>query len=763
MSLPQPETPLNNACSVIFDHTLYTYSADAFQSLKLAPGAEWEALPQGEKVTGGVCVGSTTGNPATSAFFVVGGKGTTPEYQGLQKYTFSTGQWEAVSLDTKDISGRTGHSAVYLNSTDSILVYGGGSDGQASSQTFTVGAAAPHTILSHESWAPPAVKPILLPWSTHEAVMLGGNPGNTQVYLFNNQDGKWRDSGATLATPLAKDASALQAVLLSGADGSQNLLTFDMTASPNVVKRTVLYTGPGQPVTAAAPVTKRSTRRRARSAAKQQRRRSEPLTLNNWPAYNSTLAPTTTRTNFALAQDIDGMVVIAGGNNEDPVVMFDTTTNTWQNATEMLGQVRLLSLDDEESSTTLSSTTVTSTTATLSTATSSTLATITSDGAAAATATPSETAAPVAGGGPGPNINTILGAVLGSVFGLALILGLLYFCLRRRSRQQAHTEAGHIRRFSGASSTEKDGIGYAKDSLTFGQGPPGVFRGHQSQDSKSSFSSMAILMGRTSESKPRLPAIGRKASKSSIGSKRDSGDSVFRAFKSTISKPILPEVAAPSPQPMRDEKGVAFTVETAEPRPRNLTTGEKRESTRRSSGWNRYWSGGSALNMLGFGSGNSNTKNNSERTTLHSERSSKYSDEQNRMTQDSVTVPRLQIYEPRLSFSRVNSHSPTIATYNNTKFNEGMSAQIETGRPVSAVSDLSMSAYSSGIPESVHEAWDPTANNRPWGMERQNSSNTGIYATALAPASAAKPPAEPAPLRKQPSAVRDDMSWLNLG
>ncbi|KAK4180391.1 hypothetical protein QBC36DRAFT_342950 [Triangularia setosa] len=761
MSLPQPETPLNNACSVIFDHTLYTYSADAFQSLKLEPGAEWEVLPQGERVTGGACVGSTTGNPATSAFFVVGGKGATQEYQGLQKYTFSTGQWEAVPVDTPDIRDRTGHSAVYLNSTDSILVYGGGSDGQASSQTFTIGAAAPHTILSHESWAPPAVKPILLPWSTHEAVMLGGNLGNTQVYLFNNQDGKWRDSGATLATPL-KDASALQAVLLDGADGSQNLLTFDMTESPNIVKRTVLYTGPEQPVTAATPVTKRSTRRRAWTAGKQRRRRSEPLTLNNWPAYNSSLAPTTTRTNFALAQDVDGMVVIAGGNSEDPVVMFDTTTNTWQNATEMLGQARLLSLDDDESSTTLSSTTATSTTTTLSTATSSTLATITSDAAAAATATPNETTAPVAGGS-GFNINMILGAVLGSVFGLALILGLLYFCLRRRTRQQAHTEAGHIRRSSGASSTEKD-MGYAKDSLAFGQGPPGVFRGHQSQGSKSSFSSMAILMGRTSESKPRLPAIGRKASKSSNGSKRDSGDSVFRAFKSTISKPILPEAAAPSPQPMRDEKGVSFTTETVEPRPRNLTTADKRESTRRSSGWNRYWSGGSALNMLGFGSGNSNTKNNSQRTTLHSERSSKYSDQQNRMTQDSVTVPRLQIYEPRLSFSRVNSHSPTIATYDNTKFNQGMSAQIETGRPISAVSDLSMSAYSSGIPESVHEAWDPTAsNNRPWGMERQNSSNTGIYATALAPASAAKPVAEPAPLRKQPSAVRDDMSWLNLG
>jgi hypothetical protein len=359
-------------------------------------------------------------------------------------------------------------------------------------------------------------------------------------------------------------------------------------------------------------------------------------------------------------------------------------------------------------------------------------------------------------------------------------------------------EAGHVRRASGASSSEKDGIGYAKDTLMFGQGPPGVFRGHQPQGSQSSFSSMAILMGRTSQSKSAQTGLSRKASNES---RRDSSDSTFRAFKSTISKP-MPQTTLtptaprqpPSQPQLRDEKGVGFAANTAAPKPaatpkpRNLTTvADKEGETRRSSGWNRYWSGGSALNLLGFGSGNSNSNNNnnnnnsnntnnaaanntSQRITLASDRSSDYSD-RNRMTQDSATVPPLfpGASEPRMSFSRVTAHSPTIAVYNDP-FKEGLSGRIETQRPISAVSDMSASAYSSGIPESVHEAWDPTAANRPWGADRSlNDSFTGVYSTPLAPASQGlKPPSGRAPPRPAPPSqskgpVRDDMSWLNLG
>jgi hypothetical protein len=786
MPLPQPKTPLNNACSVIFDNTLYTYTADAFQSLQLKPGAKWKVLPQGEKVKGAACVGSTTGTASTSAFFVVGGVGGTDEYQGLQKFTYATGQWESVKLLDKVTHQRVGHSAVYLNSTDSILIYAGNQDGSngPSTQTFTIGASAPHEVRSYDTSGPPSVNPILLSWSPSEAALIGGSTWNAQVMLFNAADKKWVDSGASLAAPLPKDTSAIQAVLMTGDDGSKNLLTFDMSESPNAVRRTVLFKGPGVPVPKAAPVRRRSSSRRGeRGLSSKEKRAGEPLTVNNWPAYNSTSAPKVTRSNFALAQGPDGMVVIAGGTAADDVVcMFNARDNSWEDAESKLSQVRLLST---ESSTTGSSSTSGTATSTRLSSISTSLPSTTSLAASAtntiATQTPTGAAAAAVPDGSDPQLNTILGAVLGSIFGLAILLALVYVCIRRRKRQ-GHMESGHVSRASGPAPSEKDSIGFAKETLAFGGSPP-AFRGHQQQGSQSSFSSMAILMGRAGEkSAPTGP--GRKSSNES---RRDSSDSTFKAFKSTISKPMAqptppPAVARPPPsQQTRDEKGVAFAASTVDAKPRTLTSGaDKQGDTRRSSGWNRYWSGGSALNLLGFGNGNNNNNlnnntlninssnaaaaRNSQRATLVSERSSHYSNP-HRMTQDSATVPPLfpASAEPRMSFSRVNAHSPTIAVYND-KLNQGMSGSIENQRPISAVSDMSASAYSSGIPESVQDAWDAAAAGKPWGADRSlNDSSTGVYSTPLAPASQGlKPPSQGPPRRNQPP-VRDDMSWLNLG
>ncbi|KAL1835524.1 hypothetical protein VTJ49DRAFT_6538 [Mycothermus thermophilus] len=799
--IPQPKTALTNACSVIFNNTLYTYTADAFQALRLEPGAKWEELPQGEKVTGGVCVGSNTGTPSTSAFFVVGGVSGTEGYHGLQKFTYETRQWESIQLATPVTHQRVGHAAVYLNATDSILVYAGRQDGVEglSTQTFTIGASAPFQVDAYESVAPPLYKPILLPWSTHEAVLVGGSTDNRQVMLFNAHERRWVDSGATLAAPLPKGRSAIQAVLMTGDDGSKNLLTFDMTESPNMVKRTVLFNGPGQPVVDAAPLRRRVVRRKKRQDG--ENRAPEPLTLATWPAYNSTLAPMDTRTDYALAQGPDNMVVIAGGNGDSDHVlcMFNARQNSWENPDSTFSQIRILS-NNESTTTTSATTSATTSSTTSSTITTSATVSATTTTPPATTETPTEVATPAVSSSSGPGVDAILGAILGGIAALALLLALAYLCIRRRRRRQAHMEAGHIRRASGFSSNEKDGIGFAKDSLAFGQGQAGVFRKHQQQGSQSSFSSMAILMGRQNgQNKSTSSGFGRKGSSDS---RRDSSDSTFKAFKSTISKPIpqgttVAVAAVPSLEPqqgtLRDNKSLSAATNTAAPRPRNLTASgagaDNNQGTRRSSGWNRYWSGGSALNLLGFGNGNNNNNrgnnNNaasgavtSRRTTLVSEGSSQYSNPY-RMTQDSATVPplfpakpRQQEEEPRMSFNRVNTGSPTFAVYS-SKLNEGMSGRIESSqRPVSAISDMSGSAYSSGIPESVHDAWDPTAPNGNFygaGSNSSNSSarsngyNTGsIYSTPLAPASQKFTSSLAAPPRQQQT-VRDDMSWLNLG
>jgi len=769
MPLPEPEVPLTDICAVVFNNTLYTYSADAFQSLELTRDAEWTTLPQGERVTGGVCVGATTGVDATSAFFVVGGTSSSAEYQGIQKFTYATGQWESLIPQQHVTQQRMGHRAVYLNSTDSILVYGGSQEGtsEASSQSFTLGASAPHRVTALRTDWPPAANPILLPWSAGEAVLVGGTASDNRVMLFSpdaHPEHPWQDSGATLSTPIAKDTTAVKAALMTGDDGSKHLFTFDMTKSPNSVQRVVLFNGPGIPVQNAEPVAKRTSGQEP--AASHERR--EALTTGNWPTYNSTRAPKNARGDYALAQGPGGLVVIAGGSADDTVVMFDAKQNRWEDTEQVLGgQVRILGT---KSSTAVSSTTATrstSTTAPVSTSL-STSASESSTTAVAATATPSSTemAAPVAGRAP-TSINTILAVVLSSFFGLAIALIVAYLCVKKRRKRLAHLEAGHARRSSGASFNEKSGVGYASDSLPRELNGPGVFRGHQAQGSHSSFSSVAILMGRINQQKPGLSSPTRTMTKGRKGS----DDSTLTAFKSTISKPIpqdVRELATAPARPLRpsvqaqfeEDKGGGLAPTNGELRPRNGPIGaaiSDDDSTRRSSGWNGYWSGGPALNLLGFGGGAN------RRATAETDRSSHYSDENRmtQMTQDSATVPPLHVYEPRASFSRVAAHSPTIAHYH-PDVKESMSGQIETQRPVSAVS--SMSGYSSGIPTSVHEAWDPTEASRPWGAGRgpNNSYGSGIYSTPLAPATHNwKPPTQALP--RQKPAVRDDMSWLNLG
>ncbi|KAK3362776.1 hypothetical protein B0T25DRAFT_16805 [Lasiosphaeria hispida] len=769
MPLPQPKVALSDICSVIFNNTLYTYSTNAFQALPLSAGAEWEQLEQGEKVTGGVCVGSSPGDPSTAAFFVIGGRGGRADYHGVQKYTYSTRKWESITLPQPVTQDRLWHGATYLNSSDSILVYAGSQDGSKdpSSQTFTIGASAPFTVLAYESIAPPTINPILLPWSASEAVLIGGSSSNTKVMLFNT-DTRWIDSGASLAAPLPKDTSALKAIIMTGDDGSKNLLTFDMTVSPNSVTRSVLFTGPGAPVQNSPPIKRAATEDGKGSA--RNRRDTAPLTVDGWPSYNSTLAPTATRSTFALARDPDGLVVAAGGNEEDVLCIFDARRNSWQNATDRLVETKLFASDSFSSTASLSTARATSTTLTSS-----------ATAAIAASATPSSTNGAVPVGGGLPNTNSILAAVLGSIFGLGVVLFGLYWCIQRKRKQHAHIEAGHTRRASGISSDEKSGIGYASDSLPHPPSGVGVFRGHQTQNSASSFSSMAILMGRLNQQKPGQTPPARNPSNNT---KRGSIESTFKAFKSTISKPIpqnAPQaLAAQPPQPdvqPRDEKGVSFAPDTVEPRQRNTmaTSSDEQGSMRRSSGWNRYWSGGSALNLLGLGGGNGNANGAanaiSQRTTMASDSSSHYSNT-HRITQDSATVPPLQIHEPRASFSRVASRSPTIAQ-NHEKIREGQSGLIETHRPVSGIS--SVSGYSSGIPASVHDAWDPTES-RPWGADRAPATfynaSTSPYSTPLAPASASsRGPSQSTTPRQQPQqqqepqqpATRDDMSWLNLG
>ncbi|KAI1465642.1 uncharacterized protein F4812DRAFT_105135 [Daldinia caldariorum] len=743
MSLPEPLLPLKGACSVIFDNTLYSYSSAGFESLKLEDGAQWEKLASGHSVEGGVCVGTTPKDSSKAALFVVGGKSKSSDYAGLQKFTYKTKKWEAIAPEVNVTQNRVYHSAAYIQGSDSILVYSGSTDGNPSlsSQTFTVGASEPYEVLAFQSTlSPPGIAPIILPWSDTQAVMLGGNPTNTRVMLFDPV-ASWIDPGITLAEPLPKNSTFVKAAIIDGDDGSKHLYTFDMSTSPNTVNRTMLSTGGGLPIAGAAPVRESVSSRdlqEGNDAAIEKR----ALTEDNWPKYNSTLAPRSTRNDYSIATDSNGLVVISGGNDDEVLCMFNAKQNTWKNATAVFGQQKGFSIQSTPESSSSVSSSFSSTATSFSTSTSDPIVAATTD---AISATPTPTPAPQAENN-SLEPTTLLGIVLGTIFGFAFVLMCLLFWMKHLRKRQNHADAGHAPMDRGISD-EKSGF-----DQEFAKDPGGHFKGHVPQDSVGSFSSMAILMGKVPKSAMQPQGNNEM--------KRNSTNSIFnKQFKSTIGRPQPQE--GPEPDFLsRDEKGVAFAADLSEPkpRPRPAAPDSGDDTMRRSSGWNRYWSGGSALSVFGLGNGNSQHGNGSEPSSFYSNK--------NRLTQDSATVPALsvpslQVPQGRAELNYVNSSSPTISQHN-LHIGEGLSGQIE--RPISTVSS---SGYSSGIPPSVHDTWDPTTMKKAWGDVRAPSStySQSVYQTVLGPPGASGPPTG---ISSQPPQVAtasnsNDLSWLNLG
>jgi hypothetical protein len=742
MSLPEPPSSVDNSCAVIWENTLYTYTSEAFQSLKLQEGAEWEELEMGEGVTGATCVGTTPPNPDNAGFFVIGGTGGTT---GLQKYTYATGEWTTITPGDAITQNRQGHSSAYIPALDSILVYAGSKDGAdiPGQETFTIKLYEPYEVLSHASTAPAAVKPILLPWPPADAFMVGTD---AEIYWFK-PDTSWRKSGASLAEPVT-DTTSVKGALIQGEDNSQNLLLFNLGVSPNEVTRLLIQDANGTPVLDSAPITERDVSDRSWASKRQ--------TQDDWPEYNKTFAPDSIRSNFALAQADDGLVVMVGGGDaQEPLVMFDSLDNTWLNSTDFF-----FDKDSEatsETSTSVSSTSTSTSTSRSSTSTSissttTTLATTSATTTASAEATTSADSSDQDTEDDGLASSTILGITLGSIFAFLLVLALALWLLRRRKLNQEKAAAGRDDRMT---PSEKGPRTLNPNAGIQIPSSPGHFRGHRPQASQDSFSSMAILMGKVNQQKA---GAGRKES-SDVA--RKSSSSFHKQFKSNISKPIPRDDSYPILQG-RDDDGNAFNPTVAAPRrPTDGQPGQPdpQDGTRRSSGWNKYWSGGSALQVLGFGN---------KRATMASEQSSHYSQSSvhnPRATQDSATVPPLQ-FEGRANVNRVNSGSPVVTGFpSKIPFGEGVAGKIE--RPVSRAS----SGYSSGIPESVNEAWDPTDSGSvsAWGTNRAPSS---AYASSFAfgsapPANAHTSRAPPSGVSTQPqlamAAQSSDMSWLNLG
>ncbi|RAH42144.1 uncharacterized protein BO95DRAFT_243406 [Aspergillus brunneoviolaceus CBS 621.78] len=417
MLAPKPPVDLEGHCSVIYDNTLYAYSANGFVSIPLELNATWTNLTMGEPVSDAACVtGGIDGDEDQHALYVVGGSGSQSNLSGLQRYSFQDKNWTAIPQE--NLANRTRHQAVYLSNSSSILVYGGHTSDQsvASSDTFAAYTTSPYVLDAFSaSNASPAYHPVLLRWSDSEAVLVGGTTTPKGVHLFNPTRG-WFDSNITLADSLSSD---VQAALFEGTNGTKVLEAFDMSVSPNTVSSVELVKPGGTPANPATALTTNS------SSSSQKREDSS----SDYPTYSSKLASSTTRQNYSLAQGEDGLVVISSGSGTSSLAIFNQTANSWVNTTHLFYG------NESEQQILGSLTHTTSTTAS------------TSSSSASSSASTSSSAAAV-GGSSSSDIGTIVGATLGAIVGVGVILILILLWIKRKKQSIKLAQGGDKDRLS---------------------------------------------------------------------------------------------------------------------------------------------------------------------------------------------------------------------------------------------------------------------------------------------------------------------------
>ena len=416
MPLPTPSIPLKDTCSVIYNGTLYTYQSDAFQSLDLDEGATWKQLSMGIPTNSSTCVQGQVNHE--DAFIVVGGTTSSQNYHGLQHYSFSSQKWTSDQPLDGVATQRVGHGSAYLQQSSSILVYAGSQDNDyaPSSQTFLMQTNPPYNVQAFSSDATPTTNPLIMPWNSTHALMLGGGATNTALFTFGPADG-WQQLNVSLSNPL-KDSSKVQATILIGGDGSKVLEIFDLSTSPNQITTLLL-----QNATDISKSSSPSKRTYIQTQHHPSKRRKRDTTLADRPAYNNTLAPQDRRDGFALAQDPKtGLVIASGGNDQVPLAIFNQTGNQWVDPNAFFG-------NEPSSNSNVSPSSHPTATG--------------GAGSSAPSAMPPGVLGP-------PHQNKalkILGGVLGGIFGLAafliLLLLLLRFWRRRQARRRERKESSY--------------------------------------------------------------------------------------------------------------------------------------------------------------------------------------------------------------------------------------------------------------------------------------------------------------------------------
>lgn len=661
MATPVPKYALEGHCSIVHEKTLYVYSSKGFQSLKLEEGAEWQALPMDISLTGAQCVKAVPNGDAKAAkLYVVGGAvnetAATWGYPGLMHYTFSEKKWDWLRAESWNTDNRQNHAATFLQDSQKILVYAGSQttgDVGPSTQSFLFSTQPPYTVQSLPSMgAPPTVKPMLMSVDSKSAILVGGGTTNTGIWRFNEAEG-WQDLGVSLQQPIVNQ-EAVQCSVVTGKDGSVVLEKFDMSVAPNKVDRILLVNKDGTPATPGATVGDKAKR----------------ATISDWSTYNGTYAPESTRSGYSLAQGDDGVAVASGGNQSDPLVLFDAQANSWLNTTEVFGGQQVLI--QSESSSTISSSSPT--------ATSSPSTTPTSTDAAAAAPPPSNKG----------KMLTVLGATLGTIFGIAAILILILFCLKYR-KNKSKQNSGYI---------EKDRMSFADRGADFMKEAGGSVVAAPYHQNNDSLTSLAIIQGR-----------GANGHKKNMASDASTAGLMKKTSPLGYSDPVELSKFDLKPEPLvkesmvRQNSGRTQAAAKAAPRAR-------------SSGWSRYFANNEATNLASVQPDRSTYA--SDRTSTASQ--SQYTNSRMYSQRPSQHIAPLEI--PKFDgqrLSRVASGSPTLGTPTGILPHQVQPMQAELGRANSNGSSRSgISHNDDHYFRKPVESWTPVGDNR-----RTSSNYTG--------------------------------------
>jgi hypothetical protein len=398
------------------------------------------------------------------------------------------------------------------------------------------------------------------------------------------------------------------------------------------------------------------------------------VVLDDWSKYNETLAPTSTRTGYSLAQGDDGTTVASGGNPDEPIAIFDAKENAWMNATALFSGQEILVNSVSSSS---ASSTPTST--------------------ASVSATPSASTTEAVGLPPAPPSNkgkmlTVLGATLGTIFGIAAILILILFCLKYR-KNKSKQNPGYIEK--------NDRMSFADRGAAFMKEAGGAVVTYQPKHNNDSLTSLAIIQGRNGNGHKKN--VASDASTAGLVKKTSP-----LGYSEGYNEPY--ELAKFDLKPEPAEHMVRQnSSRTGKPAPRA-----------RSSGWSRYFANNEATNLA--------SAPPADRSTFASDRSSTASQSQytnSRMysSRPSQHIAPLEIpkFNDGQRLSRVASGSPTLGTPTSVLPHQVQPMQAELARANSNASSVSALSHD-GDHYLRHpvESWTPVGNDR-----RTSSQYTG--------------------------------------